>query len=82
MKIKVYSIPGCTYCRKLKLLLSRAKLDYIETVVGRDISKEDYRAIYPSHQTFPFVVIDDEEIGGVVDTAKFLLDKGLLSNKK
>lgn len=81
MKVQVYSIPGCTYCKKLRLLLQRAKLDYIETIVGKDISKEEYLSLYPSHQTFPFVIIDDEVVGGVVDTAKFLLDKGLVSKR-
>lgn len=78
MKVQFYSIPGCTYCKKLKLLLQRAKLDYIETIVGRDISKEEYLSLYPKHQSFPFVIIDDKEIGGVVDTAKFLVNKGLV----
>lgn len=81
MKVEFYSIPGCTYCKKLKLLLQRAKLDYIETIVGKDLSREDYIAMYPNKQSFPFVIIDGEEIGGVVDTAKFLFERGLVSKR-
>lgn len=82
MKIQVYSIPGCTYCTKLKLLLNRASLPYIENVVGTDLTRERFNVLYPGVSSFPFVVIDGVGLGGVTNTAKFLVDKGLVSKRK
>jgi len=82
MKVEFYSIPGCTYCKKLKVLLQRANLDYIESIVGVTIPREEFASMYPDRTSFPFVLIDGEVIGGVVETAKFLLDKGLVSKRK
>ena len=37
---------------------------------------------YAEAKSFPFVVIDGEVVGGLVDTAKYLVQKGLVSSKK
>lgn len=79
MKIEVYSIPGCSYCVKLKRLLERENLDYIQTVVE---DKKDFKSKYPTCTGFPFTIIDNEIIGGITDTAKFLLEKGLIKRRR
>jgi glutaredoxin len=79
MNIQVYTIPGCTYCVKLKRLLDRDNIAYIQTVVDDTVS---FKLQHPKCSGFPFTVIDGEEIGGIMDTAKFLLDKGLVKRRK
>ena len=43
---------------------------------------ESFRKMYPDRTGFPFVIIDGKEIGGLVETARFFLEKGLVSAKK
>lgn len=79
MKIEVYTIPGCSYCVKLRRLLERDNLDYIQTVV-KDVS--EFKQKYPDCNGFPYTIIDGEEVGGITDTAKFLLDRGLVKRRR
>lgn len=80
MKIKIYSTQGCFYCTKLKELFERANItDYDEQVCA---SGEEIRVDYPEATSFPYVVIDGEVIGGLVETAKFFIEKNLVSSNK
>lgn len=80
MNIKVYSTPGCFYCTKLKELFERANItDYEEQVCT---SGDEVRADYPEASSFPYVIIDGEVIGGLVETAKFFIEKNLVSSNK
>ena len=79
MEIKFYSTPGCRYCEKLKELFERANInDYQDIQATSTEMKKDY----PNATSFPYVVIDGEEVGGLVETAKFFLENGLVSAPK
>ena len=82
MKIVIYTIPGCSYCTKVKEIMARANLEYEHILVGNDISREQLIKEHPLAKGFPYVIIDGEGIGGLHQTAKFLIDKGLVSSKK
>ena len=80
MKIKVYSTPGCSYCSKLKQLFERANItEYDEQLCNNG---DELRVDYPEASSFPYVIVDGKEIGGLVETAKFLLKNGLVSAPK
>ena len=80
MNIKIYSTGGCFYCTKLKELFERANItDYKEQVCT---SGDEIRVDYPEAKSFPYVIIDGEVIGGLVETAKFLVEKNLVSSNK
>jgi|TARA_B100000035_G_scaffold65805_1_gene53549 glutaredoxin len=87
MKITAYTTSGCFYCIQLKELFKRANLEY-ELVECHDVDPlfvENYKQFkkdYPDVGGYPFVVIDGERIGGIVETAKFLKEKGLVSSRK
>jgi glutaredoxin len=79
MKIKFYSTPGCLYCEKLKELFERANIkDYEDIQATSTEMKKDY----PNATSFPYVIIDGEEVGGLVETAKFFVEKNLVSSNK
>lgn len=79
MKIKVYSTPGCFYCTKLKELFERANItDYDEQICT---SGDEVRVDYPEAGSFPYVIIDGEEVGGLVETAKLFVEIGIVSSK-
>ena len=79
MEIKFYSTSGCRYCEKLKELFERANInDYKDIRATSAEMKKDY----PNETSFPYVIVDGKEIGGLVETAKFFLENGLVSVPK
>lgn len=82
MEIKAYTMTGCSSCNILKELFQRADVEYSELVLNRDITRDELKNLYPEVKTFPLVVIDGEEVGGLMETAKLFLEKGLVSSKK
>ena len=79
MKIEVYSVPGCHYCVKLRRLLDRSNLEYIQTTVT---NTAEFKALHPNCKGFPWVFVDGVEVGGIVETAKLLLQKGLVKRRR
>jgi glutaredoxin len=80
MKIEAYTLPGCSSCRSLKKLFERADVAYTEYVLHRDMKVSEFKEKYSHITVFPFVVIDEDEIGGLVETVKLFLEKGLVSS--
>ncbi len=78
MDIKVYTTDGCFYCEQMKQLCKRAELDYQEV----KISNKALSDLYPDANSYPYVTIDGEPIGGLVETAKYFLKEGLISVRK
>ena len=77
MEIIAYTLVGCTHCNTLKELFQRANVSYDEVMVNKDITMTEFRDLYSHITLFPFVVIDNEEVGGLVETAKLFLANGL-----
>ena len=82
MNIQIYTTVGCSYCEKIKKLMKRAELEYKTILVGKDITREEFKMKYPFAPGFPYTIIDDEPIGGIVETVKLFVEKGLVSSKK
>ena len=81
MDIIIYSVEGCTWCARTKELFARANVEYTEIKIT-DENRDDFREKYPNASSYPHVIIDGEEIGGLVQVAKLLLKKGLVSAPK
>jgi glutaredoxin len=82
MEITAYTLPGCSHCGHLKELFKRANVDYAEVSVTNDITTEDFNNKYPMIKVFPFVVIDDKAVGGLVEVIKLFLSEGLISSTR
>lgn len=82
MNITVYTLDGCSQCTYVKELFQRANVEYKELKIRKDLSVVDFKELYPSVSGFPFVIIDEEPIGGLVETAKLFVEKGLVSSRK
>ena len=78
MNIKIYTSRGCFYCDQMKELCKRADLEY-ESI---EISSDELSALYPKAMSYPYVIIDGEEIGGLVEAAKHFIKEGLVSARK
>ena len=85
MEITIYTNEGCIWCARTKELFERANVEYTEiewsklSVDGQVRLKQEfgYRL-----SAFPVVIIDQEYIGGLIDTAKLFLKKGLVTSSK
>ena len=81
MQIKIYTNEGCMWCTRTKELMARASVEYTEvnwskiTVEEQVKLKED---LGDKLISFPVGFIDDEFVGGLIETAKIFLKKGLV----
>ena len=82
MEIIAYTSKGCFYCDKLKELFSRANVNPTIVSVGTDMTREEFKETFPLATGYPYVIIDGEPVGGLVETAKLFVQKGLVSSKK
>ena len=82
MEIVAYTNPSCSHCVTLKKLFKRALVNYTEVVMDRDITFQLFMEKFPNASGYPYVVIDGKEIGGLVETAKLFLEKGLVDPPK
>ena len=82
MDIKIYSAEGCFYCEQMKELCKRAEVDYEYVTVEKDITKDEFVALFPNALGYPHVIIDGEELGGLVEAAKYFIKEGLVSARK
>ena len=89
MEIKAYTSKGCFYCDQLKELFKRAELEYQSVLVedspqykeGSTMTRNEFKQ-YPNALGYPHVIIDGEELGGLVEVAKYLVKNGYVSSKK
>ena len=82
MDIKIYGSVGCFYCEQMKELCKRADVPYEYIIIEQDITRDDFLKMYPGVQSTPYVIIDGEAIGGLVEAAKHFLKEGLVSANK
>ncbi len=60
MKIEIYTIPTCAYCKMTKDLLAKNGIQYLEHDVSRDMAARE-EMVAKSHQRgVPVIDIDDE----------------------
>ena len=85
MQITIYTNEGCIWCTRTKELMARANVEYTEVKwTNLEIEKQlQLKSKYGQQLSgFPVVIIDNELIGGLVETAKLFLKKGLVTSSK
>jgi glutaredoxin len=80
MDIKIYTSNGCKYCTQAKKLLQRAGFTQYEEISCPN--KEFLLSDYPNATSWPWVIVDGKEIGGLVETARYFLEEGVVSSDK
>ena len=68
----VYSKPGCPYCTKVKRALELAEVKHIVYTLDVDYDKQEFYSKFGEGSTFPQVMFSDTNLGGCVDTVKYL----------
>lgn len=82
MEIKIYTTTGCFYCKQVKELMRRADLNATYINVTTPEEKKQFKDDNPKAVGFPYVIIDGEPIGGLIETARLLIKQGLVSSEK
>lgn len=82
MNITCFTLEGCSHCVTLKQLFKRAGVEYIEVKVGESISVSQFNEQYPGVTGFPYVIMNETPIGGLVETAQHFLNTGLVNAPK
>lgn len=79
MEIIAYTTSSCLGCSALKELFEKSLVTFKEIKLGEDITPEDFRLLFPEHNdSMPYVIIDGEKIGGLVEVARLFVSKGLI----
>mgnify|MGYP003126685013 FL=1 len=77
-KFYVYSKEGCGFCDKLTNFMESKGGDYEKFNLGTDFSTEDFLYKFGRQSTFPQVIVENQKIGGMKDTVRFLLDNKIV----
>lgn len=64
MKIELYTRDDCFWCFKAKELLNHNHLDYREIKIGQDLTREEFKEMFPEQKTVPYIFVDSKPIGG------------------
>jgi glutaredoxin len=71
MSILIYSIPGCGYCDRAKMLMASKQMNYEEVIVGKDILREEFLTTFPGQKKVPLIIIDGVKIGGYSELVEY-----------
>ena len=68
----IYSKDNCSYCVKAKNLLRLVEIPYVESLIGKDITREDFIDLFPEHRSMPLIFINGEKVGGYNELLDYL----------
>jgi glutaredoxin len=63
-RVIIYTKDNCPYCVQAKHLFSEKGVTYQEMKIGVDLSREDFMDVFPNVRTVPFIIINEEHVGG------------------
>ena len=78
MTYKIYSRDGCPYCVKIQQVLQLAELKHVVHKLGKDFTREEFYEKFGQGSTFPRVVLDEELLGGCMETVQYLREQKLV----
>lgn len=73
-KFYVYSKDGCGFCQKLIQFMDDKDISYEKFNLGTDYSVEEFIDKFGYNSTFPQVHHLNQNIGGMKDTVRYLLE--------
>lgn len=77
--IVIYTMSACKYCKMVKELMERAGFEYVEIKLGKDATKQQILEVFDKESiTFPQVVFKGQQLGGLVETAKYFQSQGFV----
>lgn len=80
MNFTVYSKDNCPYCKKIKMVLELTGINFVNYNLNEDFTKQEFYNQFGEGSTFPQVVCDSKNIGGCIDTIKFLREQQVIKS--
>lgn len=74
----IYSKLGCPYCDRIKQVMEMTSLSHSVYTLDEDFTREQFYEQFGQGSTFPQIVYNGENLGGCVDTIKFLKENSLI----
>jgi glutaredoxin len=78
MKFTIYSKYGCPYCEKIKTVMMAYNFDHVIYNLNEHFTTQQFIDEFGPGSTFPQVIMDDQKLGGCVDTVKYLKENNLV----
>jgi glutaredoxin len=78
MKFTVYSKNNCPYCEKIKSVMAAYNFDHVIYTLDEDFTRQQFIDEFGQGSTFPQVILNEERLGGCVDTVKYLRENNLV----
>ena len=76
-------VDGTNYLIPIDAVIDdEADVEYEAVMLDTEELKEQFTSEHPKVTGFPHVIIDGEVIGGLVETARLFLQKGMVSSRK
>jgi glutaredoxin 3 len=60
--IEIYTKAACPNCETAKRMLTEKKVDFVEYVIGENITRDAVLAKFPGVKAVPIVVVDGREV--------------------
>lgn len=76
----IYSKQGCPFCVKIKRVMELAKMKHVVYDLNQDFTREEFYQKFGEGSTFPQVVYNNQNLGGCVDTIKYLQENQIIKN--
>lgn len=64
MTVHMYTLPSCPYCDKAKRLLELKGVEYTTSVIGVDLTREEFKETHPNCRSAPYIIMNGEPLGG------------------
>jgi glutaredoxin len=80
MNFTIYSKDNCPYCYKVKQVLELTGSNFMVLNLDEHFTREEFYSKFGSGKTFPQVICDGENLGGSVDTIKFLRERQIIKS--
>ncbi len=78
MKFTIYSKHGCPYCDKIKSVMFTYNFEHVVYTLDEDFTRQQFIDEFGPGSTFPQVILNDQKLGGCVDTVKYLRENNLV----
>lgn len=78
MSFTIYSKNGCPYCERIQTVLQRANLTHVVYKLDEDFTREEFYNEFGGASTFPQVIADGKQIGGCIQTIKYLKENAMI----
>ena len=78
MNFTVFSKDGCPYCDKIKQVLELTNSKYVVYTLGKQFEKDAFYGEFGEGSTFPQVVMDGKNLGGCMDSVKYLREERII----